>query len=116
MEQVKAPAISPTLVRQAEHMRTFRFVEVPPAVPIDNLMRPDYWAHCAQMFKPRDRVEAHAQDGSWFAELLVMKVNKHEVYMVPLNIVDLTRASFVPTEAQGPKEEGDYVVTYGGPS
>ena len=47
------------------------------AAPFDNtipedLLVPDYWAHVADRMKQYDRVEALANDGTWWAEYIVV--------------------------------------------
>ncbi len=111
MNEVKAPAINPTLVRLGEHARNVYVVEIPPGVSLVNLQRPDYWAHCGGKFKAYDRIECRAQDNAWFADLLVRKVEKQSVQVWVLSYVDL-RAQIQPAV---PTDAADYVVSFGGP-
>lgn len=39
--------------------------------PFDDLLKPEYWAHVAANLRPWDRIEVRAEDGSYYAELLV---------------------------------------------
>lgn len=44
-------------------------------LPAD-LLKPDYWAHVAKELRPRAHVEVWADDGSWYAEVLVREVGR----------------------------------------
>lgn len=90
MNEVKAPAINPKLIKFAEHQRNLHRIEVPPGIDIGNLERSEFWAHCTKNFKVYDKVEARAQDNAWYAELLVTGVGKLEVSMVVVLYKDLS--------------------------
>lgn len=89
MNEVKAPALNPKLVKFAEHQRNLHRIEIPNGIGIENLERPEFWVHCAKRFKTSDKVEAIAQDNAWYAELLVTKVEPLAVSMVLITFKDL---------------------------
>lgn len=60
----------------AEHMRNIWYVTPEAGTPIDALLDPKYWAHVSAKFKPRDRIEADAEDGCYFAELMVIDAGR----------------------------------------
>ena len=63
-------------VEQAEYMRSI-WHEVPAAgTPLESVLDPKYWVHVSSMFKPRDRIEVDAEDGSYFAELMVIDAGR----------------------------------------
>ena len=89
----KAPALSPShdFIQLAETRRNAWSVEVPTAVDLARVLEPDYWTHC-KMLKAKDRIEAVAKDGAWFADLLVMSAGQHGAKLKVLNYVDLVES------------------------
>lgn len=110
-EPVKAPALPPThaCFTLAEAARLVYRANVPPNVPMARLLDPDYWAHVTPKLKPGFLIEALAQDGRWFAEFLVRKVDleKHEVHCVLLRSNDFDS---VPKT----QDAAGYIVNFGG--
>lgn len=42
----------------------------------EDLLAPGYWAHVASHLRPRAHVEVWADDGTWYAEVLVLEVGR----------------------------------------
>lgn len=57
--------------KNAEYARTVWHVESEHGETIDQIMRPEYWAHVAAQLSPGDRIEVIAQDNKFFAEFHV---------------------------------------------
>jgi hypothetical protein len=112
MEQQKAPALNPGLVRLAEFVRNVHVVEVPPAVPVASVLDPEYWAHCTKKFKQYDRIECRAQDNSWLADLMVAKIEAKGVRMWAINFVDLNVQAAERSALAEPEQTGDYAVSF----
>ena len=68
MAQVKAPALSPALLVQAEFVRNVMFAPIPPDIPFESTLASDFWAHCASRVKPYTKIELRAQDNAWYGE------------------------------------------------
>lgn len=102
----KAPALSPShdFIQLAETRRNAWSVEVPVGVSLSRVLEPDYWTHC-KMIKAKDRIEAIAKDGVWFADLLVVNVGQHGARLKVLNFVDLTENKPETLNAEGFKVE-----------
>jgi hypothetical protein len=66
------PAIHPSCMQIAEQVRNLWSVTIPNKATKDDLLRSDFWAHLANMLRPRDRIEAESEDGSYVADLLVL--------------------------------------------
>lgn len=58
----------------AEQSRNIHSVVLEPGTTLDNLKDPAFWAHVSgpKNFRPMDRIEAMPEDGSFWAELLVL--------------------------------------------
>lgn len=108
--QGKPPALAPRLLSFAESARLQYRADIPPGVSLDRVMQPDFWAHVGLKLQHGTRVECLAQDGSWFAELMVRKSTPESCHMWLLSSVDLTAQ--VEQERPAPAE---YVVAWGGP-
>lgn len=44
---------------------------------IEDVLKPDYFAHVAEMMKPYDHVEVRMDDGSWVAEVIVTACDRN---------------------------------------
>lgn len=106
MAEVKAPALSPNLLKLAEYERNVFVIAIPPGVPLKSVLRPDFWTHVAKQLKPYARIECRAQDNKWIADLMVASVGNQMATMWLLNYVDL--------EAQGKDDEpvAEYTVSF----
>ena len=111
-EEVKAPALPPGFLNfnEAEYVRKSHRANIPPGVPVQRLVQSDYWMHNASKIKPGDLIECIAQDGSYFVELLARKVDRLNVHVWLLRIVDLDAQA---TPAQAAKEQA-FRVEFGG--
>lgn len=63
-------------IKQAEYVRNIWHVTPEQDVPFDTLLDPKYWAHVSAQFKPCDRIEVNAEDGSYFAELIILDAGR----------------------------------------
>jgi len=63
-------------IEQAEYMRTVWHDVPAPGTPFESVLDPKYWQHVSGFLKPRDRIEVDAEDGSYFAELMVIDAGR----------------------------------------
>lgn len=109
-EEPKAPSIHPDNIVLAEHARYVYRLNVPPGVPVERLLDPDYYAHTVGKFKPGFLIEALAQDGTYFANLLVRKVEKTGLHCTLLQVFDLSPK----VKPKGKGQTTDYKIAFGG--
>ncbi|MPZ31198.1 MAG: hypothetical protein GEV13_09415 [Rhodospirillales bacterium] len=64
-------AVRPHRLRDAFDCRSTFQVVLDPETTFDDILKLDFWVHVARRLKVRDRIEVHAHDGSWYAELVV---------------------------------------------
>jgi hypothetical protein len=95
----------------AEFVRAVHVVEVPAGVEFSNLLRPDYWTHCAKKFKPYALIEARAQDNRWIADLMVAAVGERGVSMWVKSFIDLD-AQAKQARAEEDRSEGEFTVSF----
>ena len=108
MTEIKAPGLSPHMLQLAEHRRNLWSVTVAPGIPVDSVKNPEFWVHCAKMVKAGDKIECHAQDNSWYAELKVAKVEPQAVHVWVVLYSDL-RAQTARAQSVA-----DFKVEFGG--
>lgn len=63
-------------LKLADGQRNFFRVIPEAGTPFDTMLTDRYWAHVAAKMKPGDHVEVWAEDGSYYAELLVQDAGK----------------------------------------
>lgn len=88
--------LTPHNFREADYRRTEYLVTADPGTKIADLTTRDYWAHVAAKMRARDRVEVHAHDGSWMAEMLVVQASRVGATLAILHKHDLTKAAATP--------------------
>lgn len=77
--------LPPLRFKQAEFERTI-YLAIPEAgTAFDDVLKPSYWAHNAAKMKPFDHIEILAEDGSWWAHLLVISTGRVEATVKVLN-------------------------------
>ncbi len=103
----RAP-ISPKRFKLADYERNIWVVTPEAGTSLDEVMKPDFWAHCAHQMKPFDEVEVRAEDESYYAKLLVRSAGKNWAVASILAQIDLDKK-----EVKAPYDE--YTVGWGGP-
>jgi hypothetical protein len=68
--------LHPMNMELAEHSRTFYRIVPAEGVTLEDFKRPEYWSHVARDLKINDKLEVLAEDGTWYAELLVRDVSQ----------------------------------------
>lgn len=63
-------------VKLAEFARNTWVAVAPHGETIENAKSSEWWANVASQFKLWDRIELRAEDGSWFAELVVLAASR----------------------------------------
>jgi len=79
------PALHPRFFNTAEHVRTVYTATIPTGIEPEDLAKPAFWAHIAGKLRPWDRIEAIAEDGRYFVELLVLSANMTDANVVQIN-------------------------------
>jgi hypothetical protein len=94
----------------AEHVYRQWRVVTEPGQPIEAALNPAYWAHVSQHFAIGDKIELLAEDGQYFAELLVQDKGKMFAKVALLRKVDLIAVAI----GQSQEVEG-FIVDWKGP-
>lgn len=88
--------MSPSQFREYAHVNRLWRCNPEVATSFEDLFRPEYWAHVAATVLAGDRIEALAEDMSYFAELLVVDASRNWVKVKLLRKVELTEEEAEP--------------------
>lgn len=77
-----------------------------------DLLDPAYWAHLSSQMKPRDRVEAWADDGTWMAEYVVLESGRTWARLHCIAAHHFTTADQARTQADA---MSPYAIEFRGP-
>jgi hypothetical protein len=75
--------------RLTEQARNSWAVVPADGTPYEDLFAPEYWAHVAASVRPGDLIEVRAEDGSYFALLYAVAVQRQAVAVIELLKKDL---------------------------
>ena len=82
-----------------EFMRSEYLCTAHPNTTPEDLLAPEYWAHISAQLRPRDRIEAWANDGSWMAEYVVLEAGRNWANVKTLNCWNLSGEDIARTSA-----------------
>lgn len=74
----------PARLKDAEQVQHHFHVVPERDTPYERVLERDYWAHVAAKIKPSNLIQVEAEDGSYWALLLVRGVSHTEVSVVPV--------------------------------
>jgi CubicO group peptidase (beta-lactamase class C family) len=75
-QERKFEPITMTNISSAEFIRNIHCATIPHGTLPEDLLKPEYWAHVSNEFKAWGRIEARAEDGTWFGEYLITEVGR----------------------------------------
>jgi hypothetical protein len=75
---------------------------------IDDMLKPEYWAHIATKLRPTYRIEVNAEDGSFFAELIVRDAGRTWAKVALLRHKTFDDGADILGESPAP----DYVINF----
>lgn len=81
--------LAPLRMKAADYERKVYVVTPENGHPFEALLAPEYWSHVAAKLRPYDMIEARAEDGSWFAWLLVQDAGPLHATVFPLQKWDI---------------------------
>jgi hypothetical protein len=81
----------------AEAKRRDFVVDVPEDHSRTDLLDPSYWAHVSRELSPFDRIEARAETGEWFCELVVVSAGRNYAIVREISYFDMAGKDSAPT-------------------
>jgi len=100
--KINSPRFKP-----AEFLRTIWYAKPESGTTVKDMLKPDYWTHVSFSLKQGDRIEAIAEDGSWFAEFYVKYANKVETHVALMRDVTLGKPA-----AKKETAEPEHLIKY----
>ena len=85
--------------KDAEFTRQFKFIKAPAGHTFEDIMQPAYWGNVSAMMTPWTRIDVAANDGTWYAELLVTTVGRQWARVHLLRKTTLSSADVDQTQA-----------------
>lgn len=117
MSEIKETArkVMPGRCKSAELVRNSWAITVEHGTSREDIKRPEFWALVSKNFRPYDRIEARADDGTFFAEYIVLSADRawarvHELRFEALGTQDVSL-----TEAAAADIRARYTIKYNGP-
>jgi hypothetical protein len=112
---IPLPAVQPldgARMRECEFERTVWVITAHENTKPEDLLRLEYWTNVAEKLKPYDKIEARADDGTWYAEYLVVESERLWSRVCLLNKVDLDEAP----KSDEARPEAEFRVEWKGPA
>ena len=104
--------LNPSRMKECEFERTVYTITTHENTSPEDLLKPEYWTNVAEKFKPFDKVEARADDGSWYAEFLVLETSRRWTRMHLLMQANLTTTDVSLTQSK----LGEFNIEWKGPA
>ena len=98
-EDRKVEQLNPTRMKEAEFERQTYFAKAHENTKPEDLLDRAYWAHVATRLKPWDKVEVVANDGTWWAEFLVLEAGRTWAKVEMLRHKSLTASDVSASQA-----------------
>jgi hypothetical protein len=102
----KVEALTHTNLKEAEFVRPVYCATIPIGTLPEDLLKPEYWAHVATHLRPWARIEARAEDGTWFAEYIVLSVDRTWARVRMLGKYNLTNNDVSLSQAEKVTQSG----------
>jgi len=95
-------------MKSGDFVRTLWVATVEMGVTRDDLKNPTFWSHVAAQLRPYDRIEVRCDDGTFFADYLVIACERTYAKVKELSWVSLTSSDVAMTEESLEKFEYKY--------
>lgn len=96
-------------LKPAEYVRREFVISPPAGTTLEDIQRPDYWAHIAAQLRPWDFIEVRPEDEAFMARLMVRAAERTWARVMVLDVYPLNEETH-----EGPVDDA-FVVGWGGP-
>lgn len=114
VKQIRDVKLSPNGIAPAEGIREIWSSTAAFGVTREDIENPGYWAHVASRLRSKAKIEVHAEDGSFYAEYLVINSDKTWAKVICLRFIDLKEIAKITTEQEASIFSG-YDIKFRGP-
>lgn len=112
-EEKRVVILDPQLMKQAAYVRQDHVVNAPEGTTVEDVLRPEFWAHKAAEMQVYDRVDVRLETGEWFLEMLVLRVGRnyaqvhllHRHDLVPIDHGAITASDRYEAKFKGPQKK-----------
>lgn len=112
-EEKREVKLMHTRMKEAGFVRNLWIITAEVGVTREDMVKPDFWAHVASLFRPYDRIEARCDDGTFFAEYLVLTCDRTFAKVKELSYISLTSKDVSKTQLENDLEL--YYTKFRGP-
>lgn len=92
------PKLNHTRMKESQYVRNIWVVTVEQGITREHLKNPSFWSHVASQFRPYDRLEVRSDNGTFFAEYLILACERTYAKVKELNWYNLTTQDVAMTE------------------
>lgn len=105
-------AMESSRFRECDYERTVYVATAFEDTTAEDMLKPEYWVHVASKLKPWDRIEARANDGTWWAEFMVLETGRAFARVTMMRQINLTTTDVAQSQNSALIE---YQVLWRGP-
>lgn len=98
--ETKVGQLGPSRLRVAEYVRNLHVADAAEGTKVEDLERPEFWAHVAAKLQPRDRIEVWTDDNAWMAEAVVLAATRTDAVVKVLGAWDLNGHQVITDRAE----------------
>lgn len=91
--------LGPNALEQFDYVSTRHSAKIQHGISPDEILKPAFWAHHALKLKPLDEIRAHAEDGTWLANYVVLDCSRTWAKVQLLSMHRLTTSDVSQTQA-----------------
>lgn len=92
--------LDPARIKPTDHEVTDYSITVEMGTKVEDVLRPEFLANVAPRLTPYSKIRVRVDDGSWYAELLVLSVGRTWAKCEPLFVLELTASDTDQTQAE----------------
>lgn len=105
--------LDPSRFKSAEYERNTHVITIELGTDRETILSPEFWAHIAFKLRPWDKIEARSDDGTFYAEYIVLAAERTWAKVHEIMYVNLTSTDVSMTQAAIQNDE--YEVKWRGP-
>lgn len=113
-KEITAAPILPAKVQPAESVQSRWLVTAAAGTTRGDILTPEYWSHAAMMLRPFHLIDVQCEDGSFFAQYIVISCDSNWARLYELHYYDLTQVIKLSEKALNKMKE-EYIVKHRGP-
>lgn len=116
-KEVAIPQLGAGQLREVEYVSHTWIADISIGVRPEQILEPSFWSNFASQLSPWDKIEARAEDGSWYGTYLVLDCSRTWAKVKQLNVYNLTSGdvSLSQSEREIEAVKERYTIMHRGP-